>query len=328
MGVGQDSKPRVSVVIPVRDNPGGVRSVLERLAVQTLGRDAFEVVIGNDGSDPGPLDLFGTADRWIRIVHGAKRTSYAARNRATAAARGEVIAFCDSDCLPEPTWLEEGLAALGQADVAAGEVTFLSPDRPTIWSLLTADMFLDQERNVALGRGVTANLFVSRRLFDELGGFDESLPSGGDYDFVRRADAAGARVVYCPRAVVFHPTLDSRPEFLRKIRSTNRWAAVRRARDGARLDPLALTNLVPVMGVVIARRRALRPVWRLQESRLHAAHLVPTAFRTVLALLALHSLVAPVAVAARVRGWAEGSRLRRRKVSAPAAISSRARGAA
>ena len=35
------------------------------------------------------------------------------------------------------------------------------------------DMFLDQERNVLLSRGVTANLFMRRELFEELGGFDE-----------------------------------------------------------------------------------------------------------------------------------------------------------
>ena len=62
---------------------------------------------------------------------GAPKTSYAARNRAAANTRGDVLAFCDSDCLPEPRWLEAGLAALENADIVAGEVAFMPPARPT-----------------------------------------------------------------------------------------------------------------------------------------------------------------------------------------------------
>src|SRR5204863_3618812 len=138
-------------------------------------------------------------------------------------ARGRVLAFCDSDCLPARTWLEEALAALENADVVAGEVRFAAPERLTSWSLLTIDMFLDQLRNVLLSRGVTANLVLRRELFETLGGFDESLPSGGDYDFVQRAVEHGARLTYAPRAVVHHPTLDEVRAFLRKVWSTNRW---------------------------------------------------------------------------------------------------------
>ena len=46
------------------------------------------------------------------------------------------------------------------------------------------DMFLDQNRNVMFSRAVTANIIIRRSAFELLGGFDESLPSGGDYEFL------------------------------------------------------------------------------------------------------------------------------------------------
>jgi glycosyltransferase involved in cell wall biosynthesis len=117
----------VSVIVPVRDDGDGVREVVTRLAQQTIPRERFEIVIGDDGSAPGSLAGLEQFDGWVRVASGPPRTSYAARNRAVAATRASVLAFCDSDCLPEPTWLEEGLAALEDADVVAGEVVFVAP---------------------------------------------------------------------------------------------------------------------------------------------------------------------------------------------------------
>ena len=295
--------PLVSVIVPVRDNPGGVRALLGRLGAQTLAADRFEVVIGDDGSTPGSLAGIATADGRIRVVAGAPRTSYAARNRAAAAARGAVLAFCDSDCLPDRRWLEEGLAALESADMVAGEVTFVAPARPTLWSVLTVDMYLDQERNVHRSRAVTANLFVRRGDFEAWGRFDPSLPSGGDYELALRAVAGGARLAYAPGAIVYHPTVDDGWAFLRKVWRTNRWAAVRRTRAGYRVRLRSALTFVPVLGVALARQEALRPVRRLADARLRAAGLTVSGWDEARALALMYTLVGYVSSLARLRGW-------------------------
>jgi GT2 family glycosyltransferase len=301
----------VSVVVPVRDDADGVRRVIERLRAQTLARDRFEVVIGDDGSPPGSLAGVETDDGWVRVVSGPPLTSYAARNRAARAANGAILAFCDSDCLPEPRWLEEGVAALERADVVAGEVTFASPGRPNVWSLLTIDMFLDQARNVRMSQAVTANLFVRRELFERLGGFDVSLPSGGDYEFSRRADAHGAVLEYAPGAVVRHPTMVDRRSFLQKVWRTNRWASARRARAGEPLDWNVVLMAIPIVGVARARRHALRPATRLCRERLHSSGLDAGFGEDLRSLPILYFVVAYVAGAGRASGWFEGRRLAR-----------------
>ena len=148
--------PRVSVIIPVRDNPDGVRRVMDCLAAQSLPSDQFEVIVGDDGSRPELAPSVERTGGRGTLISGPPRTSYAARNAAARRARGTVLAFCDSDCLPGPAWLEQGLAALEEADVVAGEVKFQVPARPTIWSLLTVDLFLDQRQNVKLSRKISA----------------------------------------------------------------------------------------------------------------------------------------------------------------------------
>ena len=299
------------MIVPVRDNTDGLRELIRHLEAQTLPRARFEVVVGDDGSRPRSLEPLGRYGSWVRVESGPPQTSYAARNRAARASRGDILAFCDSDCLPEPTWLEEGLSAIQQADVVAGEIIFMAPSRPTVWSLLTIDMFLDQEQNVLLARGVTANLFMRRTVFEQVGGFDESFPSGGDYDFVKRAVAAGAALTYAPSAVVRHPTLNDSRAFLRKVWTTNRWSAARRARAGSHPDLLNLLTFVPILGTALARRNALRPAWRLQRQRLRSAGLPPRLQYELRALPVLYFVVAYAAGFGRVRGWLQGRRLAR-----------------
>jgi glycosyltransferase involved in cell wall biosynthesis len=302
--------PFVSVIVPVRDDRSGVRELVDRLAAQTIPREGFEVVLGDDGSRRDTLPAIASPDGWVRVIPGPPRTSYEARNRATAASRGRVLAFCDSDCLPEPTWLELGLAAVQGADVVAGEIRFVAPSRPSPWSLLTIDMFLDQKCNVRNSRGVTANLFVRRELFDELGGFDASLPSGGDYDFVRRAVERGARLTYCQHAVVWHPTIDDRRTFLHKIWRTNRSAALRRARAGQRPEIAGVHKSIPMLDVALARRWMMKPAWRLHRDRLEESGVTPSWWAELRALAALYLLVVYVRRLARMSGGLQGRRLR------------------
>ena len=298
--------PLVTVIIPVRDDPEGIRRALGCLALQTLGTDRFEVVIGDDGSRPKLISQVEINDAWVRVVRGPPRTSYAARNMAVNVSRGKVLAFCDADCLPGPQWLAEGLAAIKHADVVAGEARLQAPDRPTVWSLLTIDLFLDQQQNVMLSRGVTANLFVRRKIFEDCGGFDQSLPSGGDYDFVGRIIERGARLKYSPLAVVGHPTMDRARPFLKKIFITNFWSGARHARNRDKLDFLGVLILVPILGGAIARHRALRPLFHLHRKRLKSSQVMVRPGDHVLAVLALYSIVSLIAGSGRGLGWLKG----------------------
>jgi glycosyltransferase involved in cell wall biosynthesis len=269
VGNGPSTPLAATVVVPVRNGAAELPGLIDSLDAQTLPRDRFEIVIGDDGSADGGTEGLDSRDGWLRVTKGPPLTSYAARNRAANLARGRVLAFCDADCRPEPTWLEAGLRALERADVVAGEIRNLAPNRRTIWSLLDVEMSLDQRSAVRSGKAMTANLFVRRDLFEPLGGFDPSLPSGGDFDFVDRCVAKGARLAYSSEAVVLHPTPDDARSFLRKVWFRDRWASVR-ARPKVRDRTAGYLALVPVVGPLWARRRRGRPLG-LDRQRLAAA---------------------------------------------------------
>jgi glycosyltransferase involved in cell wall biosynthesis len=301
--------PLVSVIVPVRDMDDEVRALLGALDRQTVPREQFEIVVAGDGSVSASLAALSTGDDHVRVLAGPRLNSYAARNRAVAAAKGSVIASCDADCRPMPEWLERGVTALQAADVVGGAILFVPPARQTIWALLDMTTFLDQKRAVRSGYAVTANMFFRRELFDRMGGFDDSQPNQGDYDFVSRCVRAGATLVFAPDAVVLHPARETAERFLGKLWTVNRRYAERESSAGRKPEGLKLRNWVPVVQTLRSRTRLGRPLG-LDRERLAESGVAARAVDRVRALPFIYLLVPYVAGIAQLHGWRVGRRHR------------------
>ncbi len=301
--------PHVSVIVPVRDGANDIRELLECLERQTLAHEAFEIVIGDDGSTDGGTTAVVTEDGHVRVAAGPPANSYAARNRAIAAARGEVLAFCDADCRPEPAWLERGLAELAQTDLAAGRIRFDVPEHRTVWTLVDMDGSKNHELQVRFGVAETANLFLRRELFDAVGGFEEQVPEYGDYDFVERCIATGARLTYAPSAIVSHPARTSGRALLRAFWKYNHGYGMREGRARRVPEGMWFRSWVPLVQPIRGRLRAgcsLGP----DRQWLRANGVEPTRTETIRALLVMYVLVPYLRSVAQTVGWREGRRLK------------------
>ncbi len=104
--------PQISVIVPCRDDEEHLHDALHSIIQTSI---ALEIIIVDDGSDPAiavPND-----DRLVLIRVELPGGPAAARNLGIEAARGEIIAFCDSDDLLLPGRLERALELHRQADV-------------------------------------------------------------------------------------------------------------------------------------------------------------------------------------------------------------------
>ncbi|MEM6393905.1 MAG: glycosyltransferase family 2 protein [Planctomycetota bacterium] len=218
---------RAVVIIPHFNDLSGLGVCLRALDAQTLEPARWSVIVVDNGSrdDQDPSELVAGYAQ-ARLIREPKPGSYAARNRAIreAGRSDDVLVFTDSDCLPEPGWLEHGLAGLSRgsdARVLAGhvEVEAKDPKRMTPAEVYERVWAFRQDVNVRWYHyGVTANLFVPRGVLDRVGGFDEEQLSGGDRAFGNTLKQAGVGLVYGEHAVVRHPARRSLSGLLRKRR--------------------------------------------------------------------------------------------------------------
>ena len=209
-------KPVVSVVIPTYRRPHLLADCLEALCAQNYDPSSYEVIVVDNAGCPDTrrvVERFeGRAEpRWrdaagppVRYLLAAdSRGPAAARNRGWQAARGEIIAFTDDDCLPTPGWLGAGTAAFANGEVGVtGNIVVPIPPAPT-----------DYERTVAqLGDGefATANCFYRRDALEAVGGFDERFAAAWREDSdlfftLLKKNGDDHLFGYAAEAVVCHP---------------------------------------------------------------------------------------------------------------------------
>lgn len=217
----------ISVIVPVLNNPNGIGRLLSALTSQTYPPDQLEILVVDNGSSDATPEIvrshISQKPHRIRLLEQTQiKGSYAARNLAIPESRGDLLVFIDADCDPISCWLEYGVNTLmkEQADLAGGKVTFTyAGPTPSAAERIDARTNMQMEQDI-LNRGVTktANLFVRKRLFDELGLFRDDLKSGGDVEWTSRATAKGYKLVYASGAEIRHPARGWRELFIKQVR--------------------------------------------------------------------------------------------------------------
>jgi cellulose synthase/poly-beta-1,6-N-acetylglucosamine synthase-like glycosyltransferase len=227
-----DPQPFVSVIIPHYNDLDGLRLCHARLLAQDWPRSAFEIVVADNNSRCGLAAVRAVVPEAV-VVAAPLQGAGPARNAAVAASRGTVLAFIDSDCLPERDWIRAGVEALRRHDFVGGRVLTLArdPGRPNAVEAFEIVFNFNFKRYIErVGFSGTGNLFVPRRVFDHVGGFRPQVAE--DMEWCFRARAHGYRIGYAEHAVVGHPARRSWAELQR------RWARMLAEDYGlARMQP-------------------------------------------------------------------------------------------
>jgi len=203
----------VSVVVPTYRRPAMLARCLEALIAQDIDAERFEILVCDDGPDDATRELVERlrveqAERGLEIRYLAVTRTQGpagARNAGWRAARAPVVAFTDDDTVPDPHWLQAGIAALENgAAAAAGTIVVPLPDRPTDYE---ADA-----SGLAQTEFATANAFVVRTFLVMTGGFDERYTAAWreDSDLQFTLMDVGGQVIRAPDAVVIHPVRPGR----------------------------------------------------------------------------------------------------------------------
>jgi glycosyltransferase involved in cell wall biosynthesis len=218
--------PFVSVIIPVYNDAKRLSLCLNALNNQTYPKSRYEIVVVDDGSTVRVhgflLQGFRGLNRF-RIIRQENKGPDAARNIGILNSKGKILAFTDSDCTPDSNWIWEGVKALlgaENAGLVGGKVLMFS-DNKKIKTVEFYDLYLylDQIINMRYHHfAATANMLAFRKLFDDIGLFNQDLYMAGDIDWGQRVHKKGYNLFYAERAVVKHPATDSLTRLMAKER--------------------------------------------------------------------------------------------------------------
>lgn len=211
-----DALPTVSLLTLCRGREDHLRNLLRGVARQT--RASVEVLIAVMGeAEIADLPDPGVPLRQI-LVPGDELPLAAARNAAARAATGEVLAFLDVDCIPDPAFVQDHAAAMAGFDgLAMGEVLYL-PAGATAgdWSEFPRIGVRHSDRQGAPAGGFevctdyrcfwSLTFAMRRATFLKTGGFDEAYRGYGaeDTDFGKQLSMAGVPIAWIAGARCYH----------------------------------------------------------------------------------------------------------------------------
>ena len=164
--------PFVSVIIPTYHDWDRLQLCINALKTQTYPSKFFEVIIVNNDPEDVPYHLDLSAN--CSLISEARKGSYAARNRGITIARGEILAFTDSDCIPCPDWIEQAVKILleGAKRIAGRIKLFYKSEKLTLSEIYEKLFAFDQEKNAMKGGAFTANMISWKENFNNIGYFN------------------------------------------------------------------------------------------------------------------------------------------------------------
>lgn len=194
----------ISIIIPVYNNAQGLDRVLSAIEMQDYPTECIEVLVVDNGSNDEPDKIAYRHQVTFLTEKKYLGSPYSARNRGLEKARGDVLVFLDTTCVPSPKWIKEGVKCLENGfDLLGGKVVFDVDHESPLGEIYDAVSNVKiketiEERNAALG----GNLFVRKKVFDQMGFFEEGLRSGGDIRWTSSASKTGFKLGYCDEAIV------------------------------------------------------------------------------------------------------------------------------
>ena len=212
----------ISVVVPFYNEESYIEECIQALLSQDYPEENHEILLVDNNSSDRSAEIVRRYPR-IKLLSESTPGDFAARNRGLAAAKGEIIAFTDSNCAPRKDWLRSIAAAMlaSNAGIVLGSLQF-ALDSPALsmmeaYESEKADYILSSN-NKEIYVAYTSNLAIRKALFDSLGHFSP-VYRNSDIVFVRRAvDEYSCNVIrYFPEICVRHLEISDIWTYYRKI---------------------------------------------------------------------------------------------------------------
>jgi glycosyltransferase involved in cell wall biosynthesis len=166
-------EPLVSVIVPTRKSAGTLEACLKSIKKQTYIN--IEIIVVDNNSKDETKEI---AKKYTDLVFNKGPERSAQVNYGVAKSKGEYVYKVDSDFILEPKVIEECISEIIKGFDAI--VVHNSPDESISWIAKIRKFEVDMYKYDLTHSSAR---FVKKRIYNLIGGFDESITAGEDYDF-------------------------------------------------------------------------------------------------------------------------------------------------
>jgi len=207
----------ISVVIPSYNSEKTIQNCLDSIKGQSFEGN-YEIILVDSSEDQTPY-IVCTMYPDIRFIHLPQKTDPGtARNRGVTEARGDIIAFIDSDCIAASDWLKRiFMAHEGEIGAVGGAVRNGNGEG----DLVGLAGYIAEFREFTPGQSKrevihapTCNISYKKRIFEKYGGFQREYYPQEDLMFNYRLNSHGEKIVFDPAIQVYHHQRSKLGDFL------------------------------------------------------------------------------------------------------------------
>jgi glycosyltransferase involved in cell wall biosynthesis len=218
-----------TVIVPTYNRVNHLKRTVDSLLRQD--HEELEIIVVNDGSTDGTYSYLESQSKrpYIQVIHQKNRGPAEARNAGIRAARGEIIAFTDDDCVVPPDWVRRLVRVFEDPDIGFAGGTALN---------MTTHNFLSQISQEITNHFVgfygahgqdtsfltSNNIAYRSRVLRRTGGFDTCFrrPGGEERALNIRLLSTGIRGVLIPDLTIKHHHVLNLRRYFRQQRNYGR----------------------------------------------------------------------------------------------------------
>lgn len=209
---------RVSIIIPAHNEAYDLGNLVDSIKRHLKAVEVELIIIDNGSTDQTGEVALEYQCRLIKLSE--KVYPSVARNIGAKESGSEVLIFLDGDVVVTQSWAKEIERLVTDSDFMSGNVLTGDSYQMSLAPSWIENYWFEPLRKNEKSYINGGNIIITRKAFERIGGFSESLETGEDVDFSGRAKKAGVRVELNPFLVVHH---EGFPKDLRNFFRRERW---------------------------------------------------------------------------------------------------------
>ena len=223
--------PIISIIIPTHNSESTIKRCLDSLSSQSIPREQFEIIVVDDGSKDKTIQIANEC-KADHIIVTEPCFQGKARNLGVKNAKGEFLAFIDSDCVAKEGWIGSIISELKKLDAVTGPITNGNSQSNVAWAEYLIEFGgWDEHRPRSQVRFLPGcNQAYTKTAFEKTSGFAET-PSSEDVLFGESLRKAGIFPQFCPTVRIEHLCRTDIDKVLKNMKLLGKYSASARRKN-------------------------------------------------------------------------------------------------